>query len=971
MTSSDDDSTAGVDTNGIMFMEINSPKSSGSEATWSSIRVYLGVNRDKQRVLYVLMTANAAHHETNTSIASQINSAVGSHLINGTALNLLSSVTSSLGLGEVGSHNVRDSVVHKPDILPSIESLLQEPQNSFADAVRVISQLFCVSLFEEYLTASFIGLFLDNKSASWLQQYMHNNISDNSINTSNSTSINEAIQRVFVSPSPPPPLHDGEHYPSHSQKLVHLGTTERGAHVGQAHAHGYTPFDDEVLDDRDQGDQAVFLKSDHNLPLSTEAHTREYFRANESTNSQWYEHCNANPPEVLKSIIDVGFVRDLQKSFGYELRHTLGVAGEALDTHVTLLERSCAKLMTTLKGMYGRSGIAKPDPPESKSLSEYPLHLPSYIDPNSASLSSSSTPHTSGFNPSALHTGTSVIDATLEIATLLIYKARKHQLHTAQKFKHIIHNAAATCVKVTYTDNQQNPQELLYLTSHIEDILYSIYTQLQNWTKDEAVVRFERKLVAVSKRVDDIEKYKYDLVRALQTRTSSLLGLHRICKEDKDALSSFRQQFRFINPEEEPVLFESPATLKSRSGILSVTAAHICFHSNYALLAEPLILVIPWKTIHSIQLGTGIAGANGATVASPDFVTSATVGIAGQSTVGSSPNISSIIALVDNDNNASSMSVSGVTPDHGSRVFGFLALLLQSKYYECLWRSAADEIEDKVQNHVNTSDPDKTTRSNMIELAIPALKHEISVQAGSSSSVRTKFPKIRGFVASSLVSQYDAQSVFNGEDQCTVSDKSRDSSGSSDVTGPGDAIQETDKPVDMLLEWEEGAHDDHDHEAVFDNKTLVIDAISARPTIVNDDIFAGLELDLGSEQSKSNSCIVNEDPFAGLELDLGNGNSQNVSYVPKSAPVVAESDVASCAESIDIETAKSELVEVSVPAVSKPELQQSMTLVNSPPSDAAAQSAQPSKLQSNIQVNVDTILLYCIPIYICSIVQSL
>lgn len=663
------DSSAALNQSGLSsaltYMEITSPKTV-MDIAWSSIRVYLGSNKEKQRVVYVLMTSKGIPKDVQqqlmkdatyygVSVVNQINSAVQSKLnTNSSATNFLTSVTRALNLDGSVDGSRQDTIEKRL----TIEEILALPQSTFAEVNSMIMQLFCVSIFEEYLSSCFLGLFMDNKNEKWLQQYINNNISTCVIPSNGC--IGNAIYNV---------VHASRDSRVNVPVLPTTGAAGAAINVEPVD-NIFKAFDEDVRNDRDEGDQKVILKCNTDLcnafdlakgvPNSGISDNNaivvdEYFGSSTTTSNKWYQRCNRNPPEVLKSIVDIGFVRDCQRSFAYDLRFTLGVVGEALDNYCSNVEKSCAKLMTTLKGIYQRSGVDKPIPPEPKALTDYALHLPTYVTvPNAPPATD-------------LLSGISIVDASLEIASLLIYKARKHQMQTAQKFKHLLHTAAATCLKSSYVDESNKSQELLYMATHIEDILYGIYNQLQSWAKDEAMVRMDRKLLSIVDRVRAIESYKYLLIQTLQNRANSLLGTHLIAKADKDALSAFRDKFRFINEEEEPVLFESPVVINGRSGMLYVTCGHICFQSNYALLQETVVLVIMWKTVVSLQLGEDTV-----------YVDSPV------DTSASANSVSNVITVTDSSGKAVLMSLTGATPDYAARVFGLFNLLMQAKYYQLL-----------------------------------------------------------------------------------------------------------------------------------------------------------------------------------------------------------------------------------------------------------------------------------------------
>ena len=713
----------------LTFMEIVSPKLS-NEVAWSSIRVYLGTNKDKQRVLYVLMTSKAKDLQNQfikdataygTSVVSQLNNAVRNRLANSsTAFNLLSTVTGALHLdsGENAVTNILDDHL-------TIEEILALPQQTFAEVNHMITQLFCVSLFEEYLSACFLGLFIDNKSEKWLQQYIVN-ISTYTVNI-NASKISDAIYSVYRA------SREAKVNVPVANNTLNLVMSTVNAEVTET---VFKPFDEDVRNDKDEGDQKVILKTstctdicntfDINSamavnPIGSDANAivvNEYFGADVKSD-KWYECSNKNPPEVLKSIIDVSYVRDVQRTFAYDLRYTLGVTGDALDSYVLQVERSCAKLMTTLKGMYLRSGVDKPIPPESKPLTDYPLHLPTYV------TSANAVPPAT-----EMSSGTSIIDSSLDIASMLIYKARKHQMQTAQKFKHILHTAAAACLKAPFVDLSSKQQELLYMMTHIEDVLYGVFNQLQTWAKDEALIRLDRKILAISERIRAIEGYKYQLIHNLQNRTNSLLGVHMTAKADKDALAQFKDKFRFINEDEEPVLFESPATINGRSGMLYITCGHICFQSNYALLHETLVLVIMWKVVVSVQLGDDIVQLDSPMVETSSFTSTSSNVI----TIGDSSGKNVLISLV------------GATPDYASRVFALMVLLLQSKYYQLL--DSGNLNSSTVDNYLSL----ENTVKRMKDLVLKCLKTEVAKSSEQNTSLN-KVPK--DYIALAIISSYE------------------------------------------------------------------------------------------------------------------------------------------------------------------------------------------------------------------------
>ena len=84
-------------------------------------------------------------------------------------------------------------------------------------------------------------------------------------------------------------------------------------------------------------------------------------------------HESTTGGKPLESLVDPLFVRDLMGSYAQELRYNLEAVGVSLDSFVEKLEKQCARLMTTVKPMYQRCGMAVPSPPLKKPLSAFRL----------------------------------------------------------------------------------------------------------------------------------------------------------------------------------------------------------------------------------------------------------------------------------------------------------------------------------------------------------------------------------------------------------------------------------------------------------------------------------------------------------------------------------------------------------------------------------------------------------------------
>lgn len=718
--------------NELSYMEINTTKA--SESVWSSIKVFLGVNMDKQRVVCGLMTSSKMNHSQlqqqlaystqaaaryGTDMVSHLNSVVqqgiAQNSVVSNAFNLLSVLPTSTGAG-----SAKGDVTNDPSLnlsadpfgpngalagtTPSVDALLRLPQTSFHECFSVISRLFCLSLFEEYLTDAFTGVYLNNRKTAWLQQFITN-----------------AGGGALTQTQP--------------QQLPISG----GVDCADGN---YRRYDDDVINDADEGDQRASMiavpgtdnGATSRRTVSTDGGSRgastigygsggaqggdaavtitDYFSSGVVND---YHHCAVAPPEVLKSLLDVCFVKDFQRNFAYDMRDTLLCAGEALDNCVAQLEYSCARLMTTLKLIYSRSGIHRPNPPEARLLSDYPLVLPSHIpspgSPSEPGISLSSVKPTGEFSSAGV--SVSILDASLELSSLLIYKARKHQMNLAEKFRHIVSDSGpGTCAQFTYAAATGTEYELLRMSTHIKDIVHSVYTQLQAWAREEAVARMNRKLDAVTERVTEIEEYKYQLLLTLHERTGSALGANVLQREDKEAMAAFKQKFRFVDETEEPVLFECPVWVAGRSGTLYVTAGHLCYHSNYSMLADEAIFVIPWTLVQSLQFGSNVrvhaCKTTDESMGLSHYVTGAgaeesddsdsgsgsgtkpTGAVAVPTPSNSGNSSSNQITIVDTGGSSTLITVTGSTPDFCSRVYDFLVLLFQTRLYAKILNTGTD-----------------------------------------------------------------------------------------------------------------------------------------------------------------------------------------------------------------------------------------------------------------------------------------
>lgn len=119
-----------------------------------------------------------------------------------------------------------------------------------------------------------------------------------------------------------------------------------------------------------------YLNSNKNFDSSGEM--RSQVNVSQNLNAVLYpsELISMDPGlKSVSSVIDPGFVRDLQSSYAQDMLFNIKAVAGSLESYVTIVERQCARLMTILKPMFTRCGLTMPFPPPKKPLSEYALAL--------------------------------------------------------------------------------------------------------------------------------------------------------------------------------------------------------------------------------------------------------------------------------------------------------------------------------------------------------------------------------------------------------------------------------------------------------------------------------------------------------------------------------------------------------------------------------------------------------------------
>lgn len=179
----------------------------------------------------------------------------------------------------------------------------------------------------------------------------------------------------------------------------------------------------------------------------------------------------------LESLVDPLFVRDLMGSYAQELRYNLEAVGVSLDSFVEKLEKQCARLMTTVKPMYQRCGLAVPAPPVKKPLSSFQLVMVRIqrVLPNIYLLLFTTCfwqPDSQTFLVSNV-VAEEASGVGVNLARLMILRARRAYLNSRKEAGADVLSSAATGVELS---------ELRYVLTHI-------FRQLRRYSETEARAR--------------------------------------------------------------------------------------------------------------------------------------------------------------------------------------------------------------------------------------------------------------------------------------------------------------------------------------------------------------------------------------------------------------------------------------------------------------------------------------------------
>ena len=264
-----------------------------------------------------------------------------------------------------------------------------------------------------------------------------------------------------------------------------------------------------------------------------------------------YYFINHSSQPTITSIIDPCFIRDLVAASALDMIMTLTSLVEVQDSQVATIEKQCARMMTLLKPSYTRATIALPTPNVPKSINEYPLELQQ----------------------------TSVLDGnSIDIANLFILRARK-------QLKQSPHQPPSSSMDV------------------VNSIITIIIRYIKDWCNEEALIRLNRKRLAVKERVLYIENFKKNLLYLLDTRS---IPVDNASHNDTKFVTLLYEKCRvFELPSSggliNPCLFDvNDVTYNSRKGQLYISAAYVYFHSPGGLFIGEEMKLIPVYIISNI-----------------------------------------------------------------------------------------------------------------------------------------------------------------------------------------------------------------------------------------------------------------------------------------------------------------------------------------------------------------------------------
>eukprot|EP01034_Spumella_vulgaris_P024374 gene24374-30714_t len=392
------------------------------------------------------------------------------------------------------------------------------------------------------------------------------------------------------------------------------------------------------------------------------------------------------PLQPLESLVDVGYVRDLQAARAQGMVLRLLEQGEQLDREVRAAEAKCARLMSLLKPTYTRSNVGIPSAPVAKSLSSFPLTL----------------------------TRRSLMEPTNYDSKLVLLRARRE-------------------LKAQLSRGLSLQREMGLLVG-------LVLTQLDEWGADEYSARLLRKTAAVKDRLQVVHHFEMQLLITLherfRARAAGVSGVglasNRMFVDSDSSMQTFVQEkFPFLG-DQEPVLLEcAGALLNARKGTAYITVGHVLFYSMGILLST-VMTVLP---LHTVALMTVISASK--TVFSATYQQSGGASEA-VSTSGVMTELTDCIVLVDVSGQETVLELRGVTPDHPRRVADLIDLLIQEKLY--LLRTATDRrvsVTSSVSSSTSSSSFSMESDDHLLHLidSVPVEPSAVTISSTQSAAV--------------------------------------------------------------------------------------------------------------------------------------------------------------------------------------------------------------------------------------------
>jgi hypothetical protein len=351
--------------------------------------------------------------------------------------------------------------------------------------------------------------------------------------------------------------------------------------------------------------------------------------------------CYYPPPLTpLESLVDVGYVRDLQAARAQSMVLRLLEAAEAMDREVRAAEAKCARLMSLLKPTYSRANVDIPSSPLAKALSSFPLAL----------------------------TRRAVLEPSDYDSKLILLKARRQ--------------LKQQCAETSATT--------LSLRDEINSLVGLVLVQLHEWCEDEYASRLMRKSAAVKDRLQVVHHFKMQLLITLherfRARAAGVSGVglasNRMFVDSDQSMQTFVQEkFPFLDGQE-PVLLEcAGALLNGRKGTAYLTVGHVLFYSMGILLST-VMTVLPLHTVSAMTVVSASKSVFSATYQQqPHCVGSNDKEATITTTSGLLTELTDCIVLVDAAGAETVLELRGVTPDYPRRVADLLDVLIQVRIF--------------------------------------------------------------------------------------------------------------------------------------------------------------------------------------------------------------------------------------------------------------------------------------------------